>query len=305
MSGAPPPRFNYKRADWQLFTQSADELFRSDDPSHADADSFCSNVTRLLYKAASDSIPLLQQLSANPKRMSRIWCEEIKNAVRLRNSAQYRWQRSRSLEDLIAHKREKAATQRLIRTKAKESWATFCSNEKEGLKAGYLWKVVRCMANRSSNAGAVNVKVQGSALADDKDKADLFAEHFARMSSDANYREPFVGVKALMEQIAQKKVTAACANTDSPLNDPFTAAELEVAIAKSRAASAPGSDLISYYLLKNLSTHCRTVLLKLYNLMWSTNVYPRSWKTIIVVPMLKGGKPEIDPNSYRPISLAS
>lgn len=65
------------------------------------------------------------------------------------------------------------------------------------------------MVNRATGNGAVNVKIQGSALADDKSKADVFAKHFAKVSSDANYSEPFKSVKTLMEHIAQKKLRAA------------------------------------------------------------------------------------------------
>lgn len=91
------------------------------DWNNDDIDIFCSNITQGIYKAARESIPIITHRSA-VKRMSRIWCEDLKNAVHMRNSAQHRWQRSRSLQDLMAHKHQKTITQRLIRLKTKESW---------------------------------------------------------------------------------------------------------------------------------------------------------------------------------------
>lgn len=82
------------------------------------------------------------------------------------------------------------------------------------------------MENRSGGNGAVNVQKNGSTLTDDTAKANLFARHFAKVSSTANNREPFASTKVLTGQISLNKINAARVHTSDPLNDPFSAAEL-------------------------------------------------------------------------------
>jgi hypothetical protein len=58
-------------------------------------------------------------------------------------------------------------------------------------------------------------------------------------------------------------------------------------------------------MLKQLSPVNRRSLLHLFNLFFVAGFSPNHWKTAIVVPLLKPGKPPNDVNSYRPISLTS
>lgn len=71
---------------------------------------------------------------------------------------------------------------------------------------------------------------------------------------------------------------------------------------KSRAI---GLDLIHNEMLKQLSPVNRRSLLHLFNLLFESGFSPNHWKTAIVVPLLKPGKPPNDVASYRPISLTS
>ena len=76
---------------------------------------------------------------------------------------------------------------------------------------------------------------------------------------------------------------------DNPLNAPITMAELEYGLT-GLCSKAFGSDLISNDMLKNLSQNNRKFLLYVFNRLLSTGYVPPSWKTAIVVPILKPGK---------------
>jgi len=71
------------------------------------------------------------------------------------------------------------------------------------------------------------------------------------------------------------------------------------AISKSHD-SAVGPDDIHYQMLKRLPGAALETLLDVLNDIWITGNFPESWRTV-----LKPGKDELDPSSYRPIALTS
>lgn len=58
-------------------------------------------------------------------------------------------------------------------------------------------------------------------------------------------------------------------------------------------------------MLKNLNSANRNLLVHLFNIFFGHGYSPYHWKSVIVIPILKPGKPADDLNSYRPISLTS
>ena len=75
------------------------------------------------------------------------------------------------------------------------------------------------------------------------------------------------------------------------------------AIVKSKASKAIGPDQMSNLHLKHLGPKAIAFLTQIYNTSLKDSVIPDIWKTSIVIPLLKPGKPANDSNSYRPVSL--
>ncbi|CAG4993124.1 unnamed protein product [Colias eurytheme] len=69
--------------------------------------------------------------------------------------------------------------------------------------------------------------------------------------------------------------------------------------------SSPGIDEIPYSFLVQSTEKTKVLFLDLVNYFLSTGFIPPSWKTQIVIPILKPNKNPSDPNSYRPIALSS
>jgi hypothetical protein len=88
------------------------------------------------------------------------------------------------------------------------------------------------------------------------------------------------------------------------INNDFTAVELDQAMKKLKS-KAIGLDLIHNDMLKNLSANNRTHLLYLFNSLYANEFVPTTWKSAIVIPLLKPDKPADTVNSYHPISLTS
>ena len=89
--------------------------------------------------------------------------------------------------------------------------------------------------------------------------------------------------------------------TPSGTDRPFNTFELHQAISTRTKDSAPGSDTITYSIIKHLPDCTMQRLLKLFNLSYTESRVPTTWKTANLIPIPKPGKP----GEYRPISLLS
>jgi hypothetical protein len=89
----------------------------------------------------------------------------------------------------------------------------------------------------------------------------------------------------------------------SLLIKPFSPKEVAEAIAHANASKAPGYDLITGKVLKELPKKALTLLTILYNSMLRLSYYPILWKFAQIIMVPKPGKPINDVTSYRPISL--
>ena len=90
---------------------------------------------------------------------------------------------------------------------------------------------------------------------------------------------------------------------DKIYNMKFDTRDVMEAIRAKSNKSAPGEDDIAYILLKHLPRSAIEEITRLYNLIWTKGTLPKRWKHSIIIPLLKPGKNEEKPESYRPISL--
>ncbi|GFU51735.1 RNA-directed DNA polymerase from mobile element jockey [Trichonephila clavipes] len=68
---------------------------------------------------------------------------------------------------------------------------------------------------------------------------------------------------------------------------------------------SPGLDQISNHMIKNLPLKFLLFITLLINQLFKNNYFPNSWKTAVVIPILKPEKDSALPTNYRPISLLS
>ena len=94
-----------------------------------------------------------------------------------------------------------------------------------------------------------------------------------------------------------------CEN-DSDLNALFALSELKKAI-KHMRTTTPGEDMVSAKFFKGLEDHSLMLLLEIYNSFWILGDVLSDWKTSIILPIHKPGKPRNLASSYRPIAFTS
>ncbi|XP_037577007.1 uncharacterized protein LOC119459265 [Dermacentor silvarum] len=99
--------------------------------------------------------------------------------------------------------------------------------------------------------------------------------------------------------------TGILAEIDALCAADFTIGELRAVLSARKRRSAPGSDGITYQMLRNFDSGQLQLLLDAFNEVWRTGTIPSEWSEAVVVPLLKAGKPPSNPASYRPVSLTS
>jgi hypothetical protein len=80
--------------------------------------------------------------------------------------------------------------------------------------------------------------------------------------------------------------------------------EVEIAIAKLKEYTSPGSDQIPAELIQEGGEILLSAIHKLINSVWNKEQLPDQWKEYIIVPVHKKGD-KTDCNNYRGISLLS
>ena len=159
--------------------------------------------------------------------------------------------------------------------------------------------MVRKIQGKGKSASVNHFKKNNTHMTSKKDIANTEADNFSEKSSE-NYSAKFRKIK---DQQEKQKLKFTSDNTES-YNSKFSLKELTDALSKAHDSS-PGPDDIHYQLLKHLPSSSLSILLEIYNSIWTTGNIPKSWKEATVILIPKPDKDHTDPSNYRPIALTS
>ena len=297
------PQWSYRRADWDNFKTVCRTLLTTD---IIDADVVASRdrVVSAIIQAADSSIPVAKT-TCNPLHKSvPFWTEDCTEAVKKRNKAKNRMQRTQDLNDRQLYYRLRGAAQHTIKTAEKQYWRDYCSTLDSSSKLSQVWGTVRKMSGVRSRPPIPTIVEGGIVYDSNKEKAELFAKKFAAVSSDENLSNNFPVRRAELEQ-QLKETEPPDDGKGIDINVPFDIHEFTDALRNCKSRSTPGDDRISYVMLKQIPRTCQAVLLKFFNEIWLQGQLPPDWKKAIVIPLLKAKKSAFDVASYRPIALTS
>jgi len=82
-----------------------------------------------------------------------------------------------------------------------------------------------------------------------------------------------------------------------------TPIEISSIIKTLKINKSPGHDQISNKIVKNLPTKTFIQLTHIFNATLRLSYFPSTWKSAVIIPILKPSKPPDKADSYRPISL--
>ena len=122
---------------------------------------------------------------------------------------------------------------------------------------------------------------------------DEFAEHFKRISNISNITNHAFDPNP---NVAQTDI--------EELDRDISFGEIEKAINSLKRGKSPGFDGILCDFFKDAKTFITPYLLKSYNEIFNSGIYPESWSNGLIVPIHKKGDTS-EPNNYRGITLIS
>lgn len=215
---------------------------------------------------------------------------EIRELVREKRRARRRWQQSRDPADKAVLNRTTQKLRREIQKLKEETVNSYL----QGLSAysdtdHSLWKATKKIKRTITSVPPIKSN-HGSWAREDKQKADLFAQHLAEVFTP--------------NQAQTHHLTNYIDNPNSEKIRPTSPKEVAEQIRSHlNPNKAPGFDLITGQILKHLPRKGITMLTYLFNAAFRLRFVPSCWKVAEVIMLLKPGKQPNDVKSYRPISL--
>ncbi|XP_037577084.1 uncharacterized protein LOC119459352 [Dermacentor silvarum] len=212
-------------------------------------------------------------------------------------------------EHWTVYNRLDAACRRHARQRRSASWSSLCYSLDDAGARSRPWRILGAILRpRVPRCPALSIAVTRGIT--NAQLAELLATTFC----------PPPGVSARSTEILQPQhhprrelmaprryfpTAGTLADVDALCAADFSIGELRAVLASRRRRSAPGSDGITYQMLRNFDSGQLHLLLDACNQVWRTGRIPREWNEAVVVPLLKNGKPSSNPASYRPVLLTS
>ena len=178
-----------------------------------------------------------------------------------------------------------------------DSWKEVLEGAMTNTNNRDMWKVIKGL-NGTPEANSPNEAMShhGLVITDAKAKANIFVNHYARVSN-----LPVSAVDRKLNRELKKRLDAP--STDDESCSKFTIRELTSAINKIKCKGAAGPDNVPLTFLKALGPIALQELLAIFNESFRHAGCPRIWCVAVIIPILKAGKPASEVASYRPISL--
>jgi hypothetical protein len=90
----------------------------------------------------------------------------------------------------------------------------------------------------------------------------------------------------------------------TPVKAEITSSEIMIAISKLKSGKAVGLDSLPNELLKSGRTILVPILQKLFNLVFTSGIYPSKWSSVYLCPIFKSSDPS-KPENYRGIAAGA
>lgn len=266
---------NFKKSDWLAYRNNLDKIFQNFSiPENVQI--FYNLFEQGLQSAAELCIPYVKipQHINNRFCPKPYWDAELSKTVAERRLALAKFRRCPSAENL-EHLQDKIRNaQKVIRSARCKAFQKFCSSIDETTSSTVMWSKMRWLKGHNSHPLNRNIDRQKI----EQMLIDLTPDY-------VNPQQP---------QFYSHNVQ---------LEGEITLQEIKNSIKKND--TAPGSDEISFSMIKNLPPSGYSLLLCLYNRIFSSGYVPSQWQEIKVVPIPKPSRDLNSPASLRPISLIS
>lgn len=239
-------------------------------------------------------------LQASPHQKIKAVCQMsyplyIKKKIAEKRRLRRIWQNSRSPVDKTNFNRAAQELKRLLRNLKNEWFNDFASGLSPKEDSNYsLWKITKRLNQPRPTIPPILLP-DGSWARNNQEKSEAFADHLSNVfkpnpTAHVNDKE----IQDLLNSPSQLSL---------PIH-PFKISEvINVIKTELKPFKAPGYDLITGKMLKELPKKAFMFLTFIFNAILRIEHFPAQWKVSDIIMVAKPGKPVHEVTSYRPISL--
>ena len=199
---------------------------------------------------------------------------------------------------MLILKKLRAKDRLVTRRSKKDSWTNYVSSLTTKTPFTEVWSKIRRISGKSTYTPIRILEHNNQILTENQAIANALAQTYESFSSHQSLDPQFITFKKDHEQNHPLLIE----NDDSALNFPITTTELDEVI-NSLKNTSPEPDNIPALFLINLPDNGKTLLLKIYNCIWTQKCFPKMWTKAIIIPIPKQNKNTSKPDAYRPVSL--
>lgn len=276
-----------KTTDWESFQidiQNNSNLnisLRTTDQLEEEAEKFTSLIQITAYNNTKEITHITKGVN---------YPAEIRELVKEKRKARRRWQQSRDPADKTILNNKSQHLKREIQKLKEESIRTYLHELSAYEETDYsLWKATKKIKRPMTAIPPIRNN-NGPWARDNKQKAELFAEHLAEIFTP-NPGQVNLDITNIENQRTENI---------TPVTPKEIADEIKTNL---NPKKAPGFDLITGEILKHLPRKGIVMLTYLFNAAFRLKHMPACWKVAEVIMLPKPGKQPNDAKSYRPISL--
>lgn len=265
LSSFPRPRWNFRKADWNGYKSHLDKVLGWITPTAKNYKRFCGAV----ISSAKKYMPRGFRKEYVPG-----WNEDCEELYQL-----YLETDDQTIGDELLG---------LLNKTRRDRWTDTVENLDFRKSSREAWSLLNKLD------GNKKIKHTSSSMSPNK-----VGSHLVNVSRSARDRNHTILVKSKFTQLKKD------CKVENHFSTPFTLCEVTFALSQIKANKAPGADGIHAEFLKNSGDYAQIWLSKFFTDILNTGHVPNNLKKAKVIALLKPGKPDDRPESYRPIALLS
>ena len=286
-------KFDYKRANWELFKEELEKTTLQTDVS---IEEFELNIRNKILDAAMKSVPTFNFKTSNSSLPNNI-IELIKERRLIR--AEIR--KHKKTEDKTKYNKLKKIINEEIKKTREAEWNNFIKKcGKTPLSSKPFWQRINKFRNNKNKNNNIPTLIHNNEQFESNDeKAKLFCSLLKQtFTNNGKFDENF---KQKIELEEKKNINL---NNKEEQYININLSELKKTVKRLKKSTSPGADNISNEMIKNLPEKYLKYIKELANKSLKECILPENWKTAQMTMIPKKG-PKNDPNNYRSISLTS
>ena len=288
------PKWKAGEANWKSYEDST-----KIDRTVENFSSACAAYKYLVSIMISGAMLSIPRTQGNPRcPLVPWWTEACAISRKITRACYKRYRRRPVVVNLIIYRRAQAKQKHTFKEARRDSFVNYISELKFDAPIDLVWNRIQKLLGKFVPSPLPILKINATIISEPLEVAEVFGQHFSNISSALHYPPQFRNIRE------RTMVVPPASRNSEAYNLPFSMCELDHAISLSSPTS-PGEDEILYSMISHLPSCAKDFFLGILNKFWCSGSSPKSWKTSIIVAVLKPGKDSNLPQSYRPIALTS